>query len=1016
MNTHQKSSARWSLAQKCLGAMLVGIALFAIVAWFNGDHFLQQLHSQYAPLHLNAALGFLAWGFAFFAIRRGWYGIAHIVGAMLIFFAIISFAQNQGALPFEIDQWARSLNPSSLSFPRGGMLPPLTVAFCMAGFMLLLMKEKEAFHGFSIFLALGGATLVTGSLAAFIGSQMSLAPSQAHGPPLLALLGGIFGGLGFLTFALRPTSSHRPVGYSIPLLVGFTGIVFTLVLWQALNDQQGQRIFRQTQFEAVYVNRTLDEKLPIKLQQFAEQSERAFGSEEDQKKNDIGKYMAQRPGYIGVAAVNDLGYVRWIEYVGRHDLPESLTEMGVQELLAAALDEGKTAIVRAPRSCWQGARVLVMYAPYRPDAPEEGGLIGVQKIHELLESILNSNVAAGYAISITDKDELLFGRSMSQTQNQEALRQTLPVNFREQSWNVNVWPTPDLLARESLSLPKFALMVGFLTTTLLALAVYLAQTARWRALDLEREIRERRLAEGALKQSEEKYRLLVDNLEQGIFLKDRGGKYVAVNQFFCQSIGRLESEVIGKTNADLFEPSESVRRSEEERIVLDELQKAENEYERVINGKKNVIRRILTPVKGLSGTPAGVLGICWDVTEQRLLETRLRQAGKMDAIGQLAGGIAHDFNNLLTAILGNLDLMLSGVKPGERQYELVTAAQNAATRAAALTNRLLGFSRQHQINWEPTNINTVVQEVVTLLGRTIDPRVRLEPRTAPDLWLVQADSGQINQVIMNLCLNARDAIKSVGKITIDTECVEITNLDGQLSADARTGSFVRLRIGDTGSGMTTEVRARIFEPFFTTKEVGKGTGLGLAMVFAIVRQHQGWIECQSSVDHGTQFDVYLPKTNQSMKQTPIDMPTPLPTRLGNETILIADDEPMIRRLATLVLQRGGYTVLEAEDGQQAVDLYEREQDHIDLVLLDLTMPVLSGQEAFRKMLQINPSVKVLFASGYAVEQITIDEQEKVFGFVKKPYRAAELIQTIQEALRRQVPERLELVGCAEMSS
>ena len=403
----------------------------------------------------------------------------------------------------------------------------------------------------------------------------------------------------------------------------------------------------------------------------------------------------------------------------------------------------------------------------------------------------------------------------------------------------------------------------------------------------------------------------------------------------------------------------------------------------------------------MQGLIVGVLGICWDVTEQRMNESRLRQASKMDAIGQLAGGIAHDFNNLLTAILGNLDLMLSNLRPSERNHELVLAAQNAAIRAASLTNRLLGFSRQHQIDWEPTNVSEIVDEVVALLGRTIDPRVRIETRNCANLWLIQADSSQINQVLMNLCLNARDAIGGPGKITIETACVEVADLQTRPSADAYVGSFVRLRIADTGSGMTPEVRARIFEPFFTTKEVGKGTGLGLAMVFAIVREHRGWIECHSECGRGTRFDIYLPRTEAIQPQPVLLSATPLPTCSGNETILIADDEPMIRRLAVLVLERSGYTVLEAEDGQQAVELYEREQHRIDMVLLDLTMPNLSGQEAFRLMLRINPGVKVMFASGYAAEQISAEEQELILGFVKKPYRPDELIQAIQEALQRQ---------------
>jgi len=999
-------------AVKAAGWLLITLALGDALAWWSGDPVFLQFFSPLAPLHLNAAGGFFAWGIGFLALTQGWNRLVHLIGAGLIILGVMLLGHFYGVLSFGIDDWVMLAHPTASLFPRGGVNPPLAVSFCIAGFVLLVMTRRVVISGMSIVLAIAGATLVTGSIATIISASVGSVASMQMVPPFLGLLGVIIGGSGFIAFALRPGLSPRPVGYGLPLLVGFTGIVFTLVLWQALNDQQSQRLFRQVQFETAHLDRLLDEHLRARVQRLTDLAESWERTSEARRKEEVGTLIALQPGYFGLAHLNADQGIEWVEAIHRQHLPDNLEAFGVAESLASAIEQGKVTVVRAPRSCWQGTRMLIIYAPHRSGDATAGGMLGILKIHEVIDTILNANVAAGYAIALADKEETIYGRASNERRYQTPWQQTLTVHFRGFRWQLHVWPTPDVMARESLSLPKLSLIIGFLTTILLALAVHLAQTARWRARDLEREMQERRFAENALKQSEEKYRLLIESLEQGIYLKDCDGRYVAVNPWYCQDIGRTEAEVIGRTDSELFNPDEAARWAQEERKVCNDLSKVESEQEREIGGKKRIIRRVLTPMKGASGTAAGVLGICWDVTDQRLIENRLRQAGKMDAIGQLAGGIAHDFNNLLTAILGNLDLVLRGMKPGERQIELVLAAQSAATRAASLTGRLLGFSREHHIDWEPTNLNAVVLEVVSLLGRTIDPRIRIETRIGTDLWPVKADEGQINQVLMNLCINARDAIKSVGKITIETADVVLDNLESHQSADARAGEFVRLRVSDTGSGMTPEVRARIFEPFFTTKEVGKGTGLGLAMVFAIVRKHQGWIECQSGPDHGTQFDIYLPRTQEAVKSTPNLSLTPLPPHRGNETILLADDEPMIRRLAKLVLETKGYTVLEAEDGQQAVDIYEREQKRIDLVLLDLTMPNLSGQEAFRQILAINRHAKVLFASGYAAEQITELEQQRIVGFVKKPYRPDELVQAIQDSLRKSTKRRAPPVGIA----
>jgi PAS domain S-box-containing protein len=514
---------------------------------------------------------------------------------------------------------------------------------------------------------------------------------------------------------------------------------------------------------------------------------------------------------------------------------------------------------------------------------------------------------------------------------------------------------------------------------------------------VSRDITERQRAEEAIRASEAKYRSLIENLEQGIFLKDRELRFVAVNRFFCQHIGSTEGEIVGKTDFDLYPAQLAEKFQADDRQVLNEGRRLELEEENMVQGKERTVRVLKTPVKDGQGGIVGVLGILWDVTEQRALEAQLRQSQKMEAVGQLAGGIAHDFNNLLTVILGNVSLLQTGLARQDSARDLLAATEKAALRAAELTGKMLGFSRRTTLRLEPVSLNTCIDEGVALLRRTIDPRIVLEVDKGADLWLVQADPGQINQVLMNLCLNARDAMPEGGQLLLETGNVTLDEDAVRLKLEARTGDFVRLRVRDTGRGIPADIMPRIFEPFFTTKPPGKGTGLGLAMVFGIVQQHQGWIDCASVVNDGTRFDIYLPRCQPEATARTGVTPSLCPQH-GTETILLADDEPMIRNLGRTILESYGYQVHLAEDGLKAVEIYQREKGHIDLVILDLTMPQLSGRDAFRQLLQIDPEVRVLFASGYSAEHVSDLEREHILGFVAKPYRPEDLAFTVRSVL------------------
>jgi signal transduction histidine kinase len=403
---------------------------------------------------------------------------------------------------------------------------------------------------------------------------------------------------------------------------------------------------------------------------------------------------------------------------------------------------------------------------------------------------------------------------------------------------------------------------------------------------------------------------------------------------------------------------------------------------------------------GAHGEPLRAVGITLDVTERRTLEEQYAQAQKMDAIGRLAGGVAHDFNNLLTVILGNCELLLTDLDPDDQRQKDILEIQRAGTSAAGLTRQLLAFSRKQIIEPTVLDLNMVVAEMRAMLGRLIREDVTvvlaLEPAVAP----VKADRGQVEQIVLNLAVNARDAMPKGGTLTIETANVELDEHYAKAHLDVKPGRYVVLTVTDSGSGMTPQVQARLFEPFFTTKDVGKGTGLGLATVHGIVTRSGGSVNVYSEVGRGTSFKVYLPRADAA--EMVADAPPPAVARPhnGSQTVLVVEDAEGLRKLATRMLQRQGYTVLGAADADEALGLFERNAS-IDVILTDIVMPGASGPELTRRLIEQRPALKVIYMSGYTEETIV---QHGVLNpgiaFLHKPFTSDALGQKIREVLDR----------------
>ncbi len=526
---------------------------------------------------------------------------------------------------------------------------------------------------------------------------------------------------------------------------------------------------------------------------------------------------------------------------------------------------------------------------------------------------------------------------------------------------------------------------------------------------IQRDVTDRKRAEEALRQSEERFRSMFENAAAGVSETAPDGTFTAVNPAFAALLGRATSDIVGRTPTAFTHPDDWTA---QQPLLAGVWGGGRDEYrhaKRYLRPDGTVVWTELSAavLRDAAGRPRSVLGVSVDVTERRRLEEQLLQAQKMEAVGQLAGGIAHDFNNLLTAVLGHLGLV--AVPAGGPAREHLALAEKAAQRAADLTQKLLGFARKSQLLLMPTSAAGCVAEVLDLVRPNLGRDVALAADLAAD-DLVLADPALLGQVVLNLCLNARDAMPGGGTLSVGTAAVDVTPAEAATSPHGRPGPHVRIRVADTGTGMAPAVLARVFEPFFTTKEVGKGTGLGLAMVDGIIRQHDGWVAVRSEVGVGTRFDLYLKPAESSVtrsaviKRSAVERPapdltaTPPPPARGN-TVLLVDDEEMIRLLGRSVLEAAGYTVLEAEDGADALDLFAARHADIDLVVLDLTMPRMSGREAYQRMAEIAPAARVLLSSGYSADDLS--DVTGAVGLLAKPYRPAELIAAVRQALAGQ---------------
>jgi two-component system cell cycle sensor histidine kinase/response regulator CckA len=513
---------------------------------------------------------------------------------------------------------------------------------------------------------------------------------------------------------------------------------------------------------------------------------------------------------------------------------------------------------------------------------------------------------------------------------------------------------------------------------------------------LREEIICRKRTEKALRKSEERFRALSENSPDIIYSMNLDASINYVNPSWKRILGHEEEELMGRYFTDFTR--------EEDRGIYRKLFRSIRDNGKSVNshnmimltkeGKERVFGMNISSSRDAEGRIIGVVGAMKDITEMINMERKLSQSQKMEAIGTLAGGIAHDFNNLLMGIQGYASLVLLNLDPSHTNYERLKRIEEQVQSGADLTKQLLGFARGGRYDVKPIDINEIIRKTSSMFSRT-KKEISIHRKYGKDIFIVEVDQGQMEQVMLNLYVNAWQAMPGGGEIYLETEDVLLDD-EYVFPYAANPGKYVKIRVTDTGIGMDEKTRERIFDPFFTTKAMGRGTGLGLAMVYGIIKCHGGMINVDSQPGHGTTFTIYLPASEKEVVKEKAATGT---IERGTETILLVDDETMVLEVSKALLKSMGYKVYATGSGQEAISVYLEKRKEIDMVILDMIMPGISGGETFDRLREITSGIKVLLASGYSIDgeaQTIMDRGCN--GFIQKPFRLATLSSKIREML------------------
>ena len=782
----------------------------------------------------------------------------------------------------------------------------------------------------------------------------------------------------------------RLIAAWVPGLFFLLGVLGILALHGMVKAHEKERIQLETHITAEQIRLRLEAWIDARVavvqhlgnKQFVDQDdvENLFA---DQAKNLLGLY----PGIQAINYIDDYWVIKIVTPMegnlpalnqNLHDHPNA----SVVESLTRASETGE--IVSTPViDLLQGGKGIATYQTLLDKNNLALGFInGVLRITMMLDTCLSeTNLRERFQFRFVEENgAIAYIHSESGTGEEWDFADEQSVRIADRHWSLKLAPTSGYLASSHNKADDVLALTGLLLVALLALLL--------RALLLR---------QAALRTSQAKYRLLVENQNDLVVQFGPDGRFLYVSPSYCQVFGKTEEELLGH---DILPRIHEDDRESSVRSLASLSEQPHRSYHEQRVMTRDGWRWLAWSNRAVlddAGKLEAVTAVGRDITPRRKLEEQLIQSQKMQAIGLLAGGIAHDFNNLLHSMLNNLEFVLQEFQPKGQTRQDLEQVRLGVDKAIVLTRQLLAFSRQQVLKPATLDLNDVINDMLQMMRRMIDVSVTIDFVPAKDRVRIHADRGQVEQIFMNLCVNSQDAISGNGTITVRTEAREIDADFCESHPDAKPGKYGVLTVEDTGKGMAPELLERIFEPFFTTKEVGEGTGLGLASIYGIVRQHDGLMVVESEPGLGSKFSVFLPRSE--MEVTPAIKAPAKPVAGGDETILLAEDNADVRNLAVRVLEKGGYKVLVAVDGMEAVEVFKMHANEVDLVMLDLVMPRLGGREAGEQIRQVKGKVRILFASGY--DPASVGREIRDLGgadLLMKPFGIPELLGKVREIL------------------
>ncbi len=785
-----------------------------------------------------------------------------------------------------------------------------------------------------------------------------------------------------------PVLKRMTTLWVVPTVVLILGTLTILLLWQTLERATEKQLELETAITASQIRwrieAWIDDRIAL-IQYMADNHYNHADVLADEFPEDAGNLLARYPGFQALNHIDE----RWIITAVVPAVPNAPalgadlhlhSSPGVMEALERAERTGR--ITRTPViDLLQGGRGI---ATYQPLVDRDGRSLGFLNAVFRLDTLVDMCLAEPelrerfHMVILAEDGAVAYANSPRDLTEPWPMSASLPVRFVDRPWLLRLAPAPATAADFSTSAGRLLALCGLV---LVASIAWLLQALLRR--------------QKALRESRAKYQLLVENQRDMVVKVDLEGRFVYVSPSYCEMFGKTEDELLGSGFMPLVHEDDRASTAAAMEFLFSPPHAAHIEQRAMTRHGWRWLSWSDGAVFDDAGNVVEIIGVGRDITPRKELEEKLLQSQKMQAIGQLAGGIAHDFNNLLQVMQGHLELLREDIADHKHADEDIDAIQRSTVRAGELTRQLLAFSRQQVLSKTILDVNDVVQEVLPLLRRLLGEAVELAFLPAAGKLRVKADRGQFEQVLMNLCVNARDAMNGAGTISVSTTSCNLTSEACRELDGLSPGVYVGLVVADTGCGIPTALQEHIFEPFFTTKDVGAGTGLGLATVYGIVQQHGGRIRLDSEVGHGARFTILLPATSAD----PIVAPSSErpPNRGGRETILVVEDEPSVRRLAERVLGNAGYHVLTAGDGVEAIACHGENPTCIDLTILDVVMPRMGGREAAREILRLTPGTKLLFVSGYAPGDSDSDTDQSV-EFLMKPYNAASLLGRVRSLL------------------